>query len=236
MLAVCAWRHSAELNSFSSKRDIMPQRELDGIDVDGTPRELSLVGFTDQENYGHDLFYAVRRRLGTPLPNSKFSNCMFCHSDNPRLDTGAEPFQLYSRDDYHNIGTPRNPEIPLKFVSSCNPIDPDFGIAGHAFPDDPAYPLGFFKTPILRNVDKRKDEYFIKTYTHNGWFKSLESVVHFYNSADVDGLTAASFGVTRCPDDVTKRKDAQLHNCWPAPAYHPPQCHTLSRRRPETDC
>jgi cytochrome c peroxidase len=211
MLAVCAWQASPDLNSFSSKRDIALANDFDG--------EFPLDDFTDQENYGHDLFYATRF---SRLPNGKFANCAFCHSDNPVLpgpgdhDTGAEPFQLYSAQDYHNIGTPRNPEIPLTFDADGNPIDPDLGIAGHA--GDP-YPPGFFKTPSLRNVDKRKGEGFIKAYTHNGWFKSMESIVHFYNTADVAGTTAASFGVTRCPDDITTEKDALANNCWPEPAY-----------------
>ena len=50
MLAVCAWQASPDLNSFSSKRDIALQRELDGIDVDDTPGEFPLVSLTYQEN------------------------------------------------------------------------------------------------------------------------------------------------------------------------------------------
>ena len=38
----------------------------------------------------------------------------------------------------------------------------------------------------LRNVDKRPFEGFIKAFGHNGFFKSLEEVVHFYNTRDVE--------------------------------------------------
>jgi cytochrome c peroxidase len=72
-------------------------------------------------------------------------------------------------------------------------------------------------TPTLRNVDKRKGNGFTKAYMHNGWFKSLESVVHFYNTALIGGATANSFGVTRCSEDVTTEKEALQQNCWPAP-------------------
>lgn len=204
MLAVCAWQASLDLNSFSSKRDKALASDADG--------KFPLDGFTDQENYGHDLFYATRF---SPLPNGKFANCAFCHSDHPLTpgpgpkDTGAEPFQRYSANDYHNIGTPRNPEIP------DTGVDPDLGVAGHV----EGLPSGFFKTPSLRNVDKRKGNGFTKAYTHNGWFKSLESIVHFYNTANVNGGTANDFGVTRCPDNVQTEKDALKKNCWPAPAY-----------------
>ena len=237
MLAVGAWQGSLDVNSFSSKRDKALKRELDGIDVDDTPGEFPLVGLTDEENYGHDLFYATRfAPMEVTIINDdgeeevveKFSNCAFCHSDNPLTpgpgpkDTGAELFQLYSADDYHNIGTPPNVEIPGMYDENGELIDedqdPDMGIAGHV----DGLPRGFFKTPTVRNVDKRKGNGFTKAYTHNGWFKSLESLVHFYNTANVNGATAADYGITRCPDGVDTEKEALANNCWPAPAYSQP--------------
>jgi cytochrome c peroxidase len=47
--------------------------------------------------------------------------------------------------------------------------------------------LGKFKVPTLRNVDKRPSAGFVKAYGHNGYFKSLEEIVHFYNTRDVPG-------------------------------------------------
>jgi cytochrome c peroxidase len=237
MLAVGAWQHSRELNSFSSRRDKALQRELDGIDVDSTPGKFPLVGLTAQENYGHDLFYATfARPLFVPDPNNpdgpplrKVSNCAFCHSDNPVLpgpgvkDDGSEPFQLYTAQDYHNIGVPANPEIPTLSA----PLQPptSHGISDHSknnviIPALPGFkhPSGFFKTPTLRNVDKRKGNGFIKAYAHNGWFKSLESIVHFYNTGFVPGATAQSFGITRCEGTVTE-KEALARNCWPYPEF-----------------
>jgi cytochrome c peroxidase len=266
MLAVAAYQGSEDVNSFSSKRDHALRAELacacqdDGgeaypggevcsvvmanyepsvcteADYLNSPGEFPLVGLTDEENLGHDLFYGKTSDLN---PEGKNANCARCHSDNPPTrdggDTGAELFQLYSADDYHNIGTPPNPEIPVSYDSNGDPIDPDLGIAGHA---GNGYPPGFFKTTTLRNVDKRKGEGFIKAYTHNGWFKSMESIVHFYNTAflgncvitDIEdctgrgevtyeNTTAATFGITRCPENITTEKDALANNCWPAPAY-----------------
>jgi cytochrome c peroxidase len=46
---------------------------------------------------------------------------------------------------------------------------------------------GKHKVPTLRNVDLRPSNHFIKAYSHNGYFKSLEEVVHFYNTRDVPG-------------------------------------------------
>jgi cytochrome c peroxidase len=211
-LSLAAWQASPEVNSFSSKRDMALQRELDGIDVDSTPGQFPLVGLTDRENYGHDLFYATFFRPVFVHGVPKFSNCGFCHSDNPFADTGAELFQQYADDGYHNIGTPYNPEIP------GNPL-PNVGLAD--LTGLPAH-VGFHKTPTLRNVDKRPHRLFCKAFTHNGWFKSLESLVHFYNTAYIDGPTARSFGVTRCPENVKTERDALRRNCWPAPEYASP--------------
>jgi cytochrome c peroxidase len=58
--------------------------------------------------------------------------------------------------------------------------------------------------PTLRNVDKRLYAGFVKAYGHNGYFKSLKSIVHFYNTRDV---------LPRCrPNDP-----GEGITCWPAP-------------------
>ena len=60
--------------------------------------------------------------------------------------------------------------------------------------------------PTLRNVDKRFGDGFPKAYTHNGYFKSLKSIVHFYNTRDT---------LPKCVDEFTTEKDALKMNCWP---------------------
>ena len=67
---------------------------------------------------------------------------------------------------------------------------------------------GKVKVPTLRNVDLRPSPSMVKAYMHNGVFKSLEEVVHFYNTRDVlpvcGGMnTRADWGVV----------------CWPEPEY-----------------
>jgi cytochrome c peroxidase len=220
-VSLAAYQSSAEVNSFSSKRDIALQRELDGIDVDDTPGAFPLVGLTAQENYGHALFYGITTTLN---PLGKNARCSACHADNPTppplppgapgppggfppSDTGNEPLQTYADDAYHNIGVPLNPEIP-------GDPGPDAGLENHT---GETGHRGLHKTPTLRNVDKRPWRGFVKAYTHNGWFKSLESIVHFYNTAFVGGATANAFGVTRCPEGIKTEQEALLCNCWPAP-------------------
>jgi cytochrome c peroxidase len=43
---------------------------------------------------------------------------------------------------------------------------------------------GKVQVPTCRNVDKRPYPGFVKGYMHNGYFKSLKAVVHFYNTRD----------------------------------------------------
>ena len=57
---------------------------------------------------------------------------------------------------------------------------------------------------MLRNVDKKPDKWFVKGYGHNGYFKSLKEIVHFYNKRDT--LPACSHG---SPGEKT--------TCWPPP-------------------
>lgn len=226
VLAIGAYQHSREVNSFSSKRDSALAK-----DRDSTPGNFPLKGFTAQENWGHDLFHSTSPALGGSIKNTsglntagKAANCSLCHISGNSEGTSLD--ERYTDDNYHNIGVPFNPEIP-------GTPNPSLGLFSHTGIDgSSATDKGLVKTPTLRNLDKRKDKGFIKAYTHNGWFKSLESIVHFYNSAGAIGLnsgdmgkpgsTAESFGVTRCPAEVTTEKDALAHNCWPAPEHNKP--------------
>ena len=67
--------------------------------------------------------------------------------------------------------------------------------------------MGKEKVPTLRNVDKRPSPHFVKAYTHNGYFKSLAALVHFYNTRDV---------LPRCSHNVPERL-ALAARCWPEP-------------------
>ena len=50
--------------------------------------------------------------------------------------------------------------------------------------------LGKHKAPTLRNVDLRPYPEFVKVYGHNGYFKSLQEITHFYNTRDVGNWPA----------------------------------------------
>ena len=96
---------------------------------------------------------------------------------------------------YDNLGVPRNPLNPFYNETEWNPAGAawvDTGLGGFlktAGYSGDVYMAGWgkHKVPTLRNVDLRPANHFIKAYAHNGYFKSLEEIVHFYNTRDVSG-------------------------------------------------
>jgi cytochrome c peroxidase len=143
---------------------------------------------------------------GKALFNGK-GGCAACHPSN-----GKDP--LFTDFTFDNLGVPANPENP---VYDTNPdfVDPGLGgfleAAGY---DEEVYEeeWGKHKVPTLRNVDLRPSESFVKAYMHNGYFKTLEGVVHFYNTRDV---------LPPCDNDgafgIYTEAEALAANCWPAP-------------------
>jgi len=120
---------------------------------------------------------------------------------------------LFTDFTYDNLGVPRNPQNPFYFEPEWNPDGLDWvdeGLGGFLRSVGEAYEseLGKQKVPTLRNVDKRPGPGFVKAYGHNGYFKSLESIVHFYNTRDVK---------PSCDDPFTTEKDALAQGCWPVP-------------------
>jgi len=130
------------------------------------------------------------------------AKCQKCHISN-----GQQP--LFTDFTFDNLGVPKNPENPVYDV------DPDFvdvGLGGFLMQAGYAEDVyqaewGKQKVPTLRNVDMRPDSGFVKAYGHNGYFKSLEGIVHFYNTRDVKDV---------CPGPYTEA-EALAADCWPAP-------------------
>lgn len=164
--AIAAYERSSELNPFTSKYDYY----LAG-----------LAQLTPQEALGLQLF-------NDPMKG----NCAACHPSTPGPD-GEPP--LFTDFTYDNLGVPRNPENPFyNMPRRWNPQGNDWvdlGLGG--FLMSASYPeevfqteLGKQKVPTLRNVDLRPNPDFVKAFTHNGFFKTLDDVVHFYNTRDVE--------------------------------------------------
>ena len=180
-LAIAAYEGSSEVNAFTSKFDYY----LDG-----------LVELTEEEEWGMAIFIAEE-----PGEQGGAGKCALCHI----IDLGPEgEHPLFTDFTFDNLGTPRNPDNPFYDMDEVylpngdpiNPegedwIDPGLGgfLAGHSNPDWQEMAdenMGKHKVPTLRNVDKRPGNGFPKAYMHNGVFKSLKEVVHFYNTRDVE--------------------------------------------------
>ncbi len=68
------------------------------------------------------------------------------------------------------------------------------------------------KVPTLRNVDKRDAAGAAKAYMHNGYFKTLEQVIHFYNTRDLKPTCTGAMA-----DVTADQLEAAGFPCWPAP-------------------
>jgi cytochrome c peroxidase len=189
--AIAAFESSPDVNPFSAKYDYVMAGKAE---------------FTPEEKAGYGLF------------RSKATHCNECHRDG---GPGEEP--LFTDFTASNLGLPANRDLPFykedfpdKFGYTANPEGfkyLDRGVGG--FLSSSLNPnrewaamaessLGKYKTPTLRNVDKRPNAGFVKAYMHNGYLKSLKEVIHFYNTRDA---------LPKCkPGDPGEKS-----TCWAAP-------------------
>jgi cytochrome c peroxidase len=184
-LSVAAYEASPEVNQYSSKYDAF----LKG-----------LVELTKEEKQGLNLFNAKGK-------------CAKCHV----LDPGPnnEP-PLFTDFTFDNLGVPRNPMNPFYNEPAFNPMGfawIDLGLGGFLksrtdYPQFAAVNYGKMKVPTLRNVDKWDPVLGprSKAYAHNGYFKTLKQIVHFYNTRDAK---------PPCLSNFTPVEEAIAQGCWP---------------------
>jgi len=185
-LAIAAYEASPEVNAFTSKYDA----------VIGRHGPQGKVNLTALERRGRALFRGKAK-------------CERCHPSKGRAP-------LFTDFTYDNLGGPRNAENPFYGEPDFNPLGADWvdlGLGGFLdtrqdYADLAEENYGKQKVPTLRNVDKRPYPMFVKAYGHNGYFKSLKGIVHFYNTRDV---------LPRCADPLTPMEEALAQNCWPEP-------------------
>lgn len=176
-LSIAAYEASPEVNAFTAKFDAIVVKQ---------------AKLTKQEKEGLKLFMGKAK-------------CANCHT----LDVKGRTPSLFTDFTYDNLGVPKNPENP---VYNGNPAFIDLGLGGFLatradYAQYAASNEGKQKVPTLRNVDLRPDPSLVKAYMHNGYFKTLEGVVHFYNTRDI---------LPRCAGDFTEAQ-ALAAKCWPAP-------------------
>ncbi|HTA42476.1 MAG TPA: cytochrome c peroxidase [Bryobacteraceae bacterium] len=195
-LAAAAYESSPEVSPFTSKYDYV---------------QAGKARFTGQEAAGYALFRGSAK-------------CNQCHRDG---GPGEEP--LFTDFTASNLGVPANRDLQFYYEgvkdaagyspNAAGPAYVDLGVgfflrrlqslSGQMNPDSqwialaPAFD-GKFQVPTLRNVDMRPRPDFVKAYMHNGYFKNLREVVHFYNTRDV--LPTCSSG-----------DPGEKVSCWPPP-------------------
>jgi len=161
--------------------------------------------FTEAEALGQSLFTA----------NGK-GKCAVCHRGSQ--PTGRSP--LFSDFGYDNLGVPKNPLNPFLLD---NPGWADPGLGGFLatvpdYADAAEANLGKHKVPTTRNVALGSCEAaepgepcVEKAYMHNGYFKTLKQVVHFYNTRDTKD-SCEDLGIYDATVD-----EAMANDCWPPP-------------------
>jgi cytochrome c peroxidase len=192
-LAMAAYEASPEVSQFSSKFDAV---------INGTAK------FSSTEQQGYDLFTGR-------------ANCSQCHAV-----AGAK--SMFTDFTAVNLGVPKNDQVPFYTENLPDPYGYIANPQGTAFVDTgvggfltsasntnaawaklaPSF-VGTFQVATLRNVALKTRRSFVKGYMHNGYFKSLAQVVHFYNTRDVLPTCPSSLG-TEIGGDVGRL-------CWPAP-------------------
>ena len=183
--SIAAYERSRVVNPFNSKFDgFWDAAKADGLD----PASVTMAnyedfygyGLSDDEVYGFAVFNDEEKGM-----------CGLCHT----LDEGSAGYPLFTDFTYDNLGVPKNPDNPFYTMPpKYNPdgydwVDPGLGgFLKGAGSDADVYEAewGKHKVPTLRNVDKRPYPEFVKAYGHNGFFKSLSELVHFYNTRDVE--------------------------------------------------
>jgi cytochrome c peroxidase len=208
-LAIAAYEAAPEVSPFSSKFDFALAH----------PDQKVLSG---DEQTGWDLFRG----------KGKCNTCHLDGTENLAGDStrtitpvdAGDKAPLFTDFTSSNLGIPKNPALPYYSATTPDRYGYTANPAGSAFLDKGvggflADPLvnpnsdwvkfapefdGKFQVTTLRNVDRRPRPDFVKAYMHNGYFKSLKEVVHFYNTRD--SLPRCSHG------DAGAKK-----TCWPAP-------------------
>jgi cytochrome c peroxidase len=180
--SIAAYECSAEVNPFNSRfDDFWRKAKAAGLDV----ASISESNWTAFENLGLE----GEELRGLMLFATK-GLCAQCHV---LASVNGQP-PVFTDFSYDNVGVPRNPENPFyRMPSEVNPDGEkwiDRGLGGFlaesvSYASDAARNDGKHKVPTLRNVDLRPRPDFVKAYMHNGFFKSLRDVVHFYNTRDV---------------------------------------------------
>jgi len=161
--------------------------------------EVNAFSSKYDQTFGGKVKLSKEEQRGYALFRGK-GMCQRCHP-------GNGPEALFTDFTFDNLGVPQNPENPAGAAPAF--VDPGLGgFLKNAGYSEEVYQAewGKHKVPTLRNADLGTGE-IVKAYSHNGYFKTLEGIVNFYNTRDVKDV---------CPGPYTEA-EALAANCWPEP-------------------
>jgi cytochrome c peroxidase len=188
-LSIAAFERTELFGQFNSKYDAYLDTCIEaGGDMDDCAKGIGLVAetvgpqvFTKREWAGLHLFMNDNNNNDGILEPGEGAMCVLCHvadwtaaASNVVVPawapTGMVP-PLFTNFTYDNLGVPKSEH---KLLADA-PVDLGLGpIVGDSDED------GKFKVMTLRNVGVTKP------YAHNGFFKTLKDITHFYNTRDVE--------------------------------------------------
>lgn len=146
--------------------------------------------------------YTASEQRGADLFDSD-AKCNLCHvSDGINGDNTPALLTDFS---YDNLGVPANPQIPGNPTANAGLLSNPNLDAVRGEPSANADVEGRQKVMTLRNIE------LTAPYMHNGVFKTLEEVVHFYNTRDTLPKCTAPGDVFNAGFGVT---------CWPEGEFH----------------
>ena len=211
-LAIAVYEVSPDISPFSSKFDYAlahPDQQI----------------LSSEEQAGWDLFHGKAICNTCHLDGTESLAGNTSRADIRITPAGvASKAPLFTDFTSSNLGIPRNPAIPYYKEDKPDKYGFTPNVAGVGFVDkgvgaflrDPNLNPnsewaqlapqfdGKFQVSTLRNVDMRPRPDFVKAYTHNGYFKSLKEIVHFYNTRDK---------LPHCQQGAPGEKVT----CWPPP-------------------
>jgi len=146
--------------------------------------------------------YNKSEQRGADLFDST-AQCGLCHVTEGIA--GNNTPSLLTDFSYDNLGVPANPQIP-------DSPDADTGLLGNPKLDDVrgetslvSEVQGRHKVMSLRNIE------LTAPYMHNGVFKTLEEVIHFYNTRDV---------LPKCTEPADISNSGFAKTCWPSGEFN----------------
>ena len=189
-LSIAAFERTRLFGQFSSQYDAYLEACLiEGIVINDCAQGLGKAAQNVAKKYfykvelrGFELFMGDNINDGV-LDKGEGALCVGCHVVDWTADPGNVVVPawapagwvppLFTDFTYDNLGVPKNVEYPL---DPNAPVDLGLGaVVGD--PDED----GKFKVMTVRNIG------LTAPYAHNGLFKSLKEIVHFYNTRDVPG-------------------------------------------------